>query len=163
MNKSYVTIISDQKGGFSFHTSWKSACVTYGWEITPRVPSSKDEYSVRKAPFDVTIKCLELVEFLNRKDVSQGHRTEEDGLVFEVSGYDTEYHITCDYEMRHEEAEYHHGDRGREEMSSAYDYACLTNVLKLEIITEDGGIEIPVDEWTEGQIIDKLDTNEIEN
>ena len=160
MSKRFVTIVSDQKGGFSFHTSWKSACETYGWEATPRVPSEHEGHSIKKAPLDVQIKCLELVEFLHRKEISQSYSPEDGDWAFEVSGYDTEYQIICVSSICHEPADYHHGDRGAEMMSPAFDYYELKEVIKVELITEDGPVEITIDEWTAEQILDRLDFNE---
>ena len=156
MSKRFVTIVSDEKGGFSFHTSWKTACETYGWETTPRVPTSKGQYSIKKAPFDVRIECLELIEFISRKDISQScFKGDEGWYEFEVNGYDTTYTITTDFETKHEEEDMHYGDRGSEEITPAYDYDVPTSIVQVTIHDEEG-TEVKTDSWTNQQLLNFL-------
>jgi hypothetical protein len=160
MTKRFVTIVSNQKGGFSFHSSWKSACETYDWEYTPRMKSQVDEYLIKKAPLDVTIDCLELVEFIGRKEIDQTCENVNGNYLFELVGYDTHYTVLCEYSEQHEPADYHYGDRGRETISEAYDYDQLESIIKVEILTEDGEKEIQIDKWTEEQLLNILEIKE---
>lgn len=160
MNKRYVTIVTDGKGSSSYHSSWKSACEAYDWEKSSRVPKEHKGYTIIKAPLDVTIDCLDLVEFLGRKDVKQYHSEHEGQCLTEVTGYDTEYRIYSEFTTRYEDAEYHHGDRGMEEMSPAYEYDEITEVNSVEILTEDGEKEIHIDDWTKSSVLAYLDLNE---
>ena len=149
MNKRYVTIVSDQEGNkASYHSSWKSACETYNWDHVPRVPKIHNGFKIIKAPLDVSIDCLDLIEFLSRKEIAQNHYDESGYCISEVYGYDIEYRINSEYHTRTEPADYHSGDRGMETVSESYDYDEITDVLTVELMTEDGSKEIELDKWT---------------
>jgi len=159
--KRFITVITNEKGKFSLHSSWKTACESYGWDYTPSIPKSNGDYKIKKMPFDVTINCLELVEFIGRKNVSQEYSKYEGDYVFSIIGYNKEYRVTCDWKEKHEPADYHFGDRGRETISEAYDYVELTRVIKVELLNDESEVEIVTDNWTNEQILNFLEINEI--
>ncbi len=160
MNKRYVTIVSDGDGKASYHSSWKSACETYGWEHIPRVPNNHKGFKIVKAPLDVSIDCLDLIEFITRDKTSQSYHKEDSEYLFEICGYDTQYDILCDYETKTEGACSVGTDRGIEEIHGSYDYLVLSAVLKVELITDDGPKQIEIDDWTEQHILSTLNFNE---
>lgn len=166
MSKRFVTIVSDQKGGFSFHSSWKKACENYEWEYTKSIPSFKDGHKISKAPMDVTIPCLELVEFIHRKDiVQQPSRDESEGTYeYEFYGYGKGYYIKCEYEKHWQEGEaggsgpygYNNGDC---EWIPGGHYDTIEDVIEVCLLDEDS-TPIKIDDWTKEQILNIAETTD---
>lgn len=167
-NTRYVTIVTNEKGERSYHTSWKSACEAYDWEYTKYMRKKVGEYKIKKAPLETTIQCLDLVEFINRKNVVQSvSRDETEGVYeIEVHGYSMTYWVKCDYEKNYKEGEAggsgpygaHNGDC--EWISGGY-YDTLMSVMSVEIQDEnDDMIEMKIDRWTEDQLLDVLETTD---
>ncbi len=166
-NTRYVTIVTDGKGKFSYHTSWKSACSAYDWNYKKSVPSSMNGFKIIKAPLDVTIDCLDIVEFLNRNNVKQTARREssEDRYVVEVDGYSKSYTIHTSFITKHEKTSVGGSDEyGREEILRGYDYDEHKDVLEVILYNDKTEEEkkIKIDSWTADQIIQTLDTEDYE-
>lgn len=132
----------------------------YDKQRTKAMPYYRDGIKVQKVPTGVSISSFELLETVSSKkaSVSSGKM----GSIYEVSvtSYNKEYLLRVEYDTKHEPADYHHGDRGREEISPAYDYDTPTGITSAVEITEDGDKQIRLDKWTEAQIMNYINLEE---
>lgn len=162
MKTQYVTIVTNKKGS-SYHTSWKQACEEYGWDYTKAMKQQVGEYTIKKAPLNVTIDCLDLVEVINRKRTVQSASRVDDVYEIDFDSYGTTYTVTAEYEKKYEPETTGGSDEyGRSEQLGGYDYDVIKKIIKVEVHHEDSPIEIPIDPWTAGQLIDKIDTLDYE-
>jgi hypothetical protein len=93
----FVTVVTDERGQYSLHTSFKSACQAYGWKYKKTVPQQYNGYKIMRVPFNVTINCLELLEFIYRKDVVITFKKGTHAWYINIHGYMRGYDIYADY------------------------------------------------------------------
>lgn len=140
-NQKHAIIVTNQKGIYSIHTGWKSACNDYGWKYTKNRPEKMGDYTIIKQPIGVTINCLELIEFINRENVR--FEVQETGETFLVAAI-------CGDEVRQFTTEV----RSEQDDQDAPTYFYPT--LLVEGYTYDG-YEFEIDEHTNSILIDKID------
>lgn len=151
----YVTIVTDGNGKYSYHSSWKSACEAYDWKYTAGVPKEKHGYKIHKAPLEVPIDCLDLIEFCGRKNVKIKYIRGENQ--FEIFGYNNTYFIDVETHWEHEPEWTENTDRGVETVQSAYDYEVVSYVTGAQICDEQGDpVDMKLDEWTKNELLNYL-------
>lgn len=153
MTQRFAIIVTDEKGKFSIHSGWKAACKDYGWEYNKNRPENINGYTILKAPIGVTIDCLELIEFIGRKNVKQCATLEDELIMIEiyseVVGLD-QYTLYCDYHTVTERHDDNYVDGDLESRGGVEEIVELDGVLTAY---RDGN-EFPLDEYTK-EILNK--------
>ena len=107
MDKPRTAVIVKKKGSFSVHTSFTKACKAYGWERTnfKEVAKEHDGYKISKIPMEVTIDCLELMEFVSRPSTSISYENnyhKDESFQVDFSGYGKGYSVEVIVEREYE-------------------------------------------------------------
>lgn len=113
-------------------------------------------YKVQKVPAGVTISCFELLETISAKSTVQQWTKDGGKYIVSVHAYSRSYDLEVEYDTKHEPADYHNGDRGREEVRAAYDYDVPTAITSAAEMCEDGPKKILLDKWTEEQLLNYI-------
>lgn len=151
--QAFAIVVTDQKGDYSIHTSWKKACLEYGWQYNKNRPDEINGYKIIKHPIGVTIKCLELLELITRKNVEQ---TVEyyDGYDFTINIRDgKDSYIINLNASRYYEAE---GEDGAGQTHGGYYAYCPEKIITVQIEDEDA-TEFKIDEYTEKKLLKFID------
>jgi hypothetical protein len=156
IKRRFATIVTDKNGEYSIHSSWKSVCEAYGWDYKKTIPANYQGYTIKKLPFETPIICLELLEYLNRKDIVFDHYKNVDTIKFSIYGYSHGYDVYCEFNSEHVIASTGGiGPYGEQEHLAAYDTDTLTSIRKIHRLDDDY-TELQLDDYTEEKVIELL-------
>lgn len=164
MNKPTAIIIS-QKGSFSVHNTFSRACSLYGWDRSKfrTIPKEVKGYKITQIPFDVSIDCLELMEFISRKNTVldyENHYSEDGDFHVEISGYHIAYSMKVKVNRVEEKPWDNGNDGGYNETGGGYYRFEGEEIIQ---VLDTNGDPMVVDEHTKEFLLDLVDIEETED
>lgn len=164
MNKPTAIVIS-KKGSFSVHNTFSKACALYGWERSKfrTIPKEVKEYKITQIPFDISILCLELMEFASRAKTSfayESHFDEDQTFHIEISGYHMGYYMIVNVEKELIKPDSSGSEQGCDSNFGGYYIFKAKEVVR---VLDFNGEKMIVDEHTEEFLLDLVDIKETED
>jgi hypothetical protein len=154
--QAFAIVVTDQNGTFSIHTSWKKACEEYGFKYNKNRPKYIDGYKIDKHPIGVTIQCLELLEFITRKDIEQTvDYNEDNNFTIAVSHGKTNYFVNVVASQYYEQDDF---DGAGQPYGGYYAYF-PEKIVSVEL--KDNTIEL--DEYTTKKLLTFINIDYYEN
>lgn len=159
-----VTVIS-KKGEFSVHSSFTKACISYKWDRKEfrTVPSLHQGYSIRKISMNVSIDCLELMEFSCQKTTTISYENNyKENQTFRVEFYGPKkvYFVIVNVEKKLEKAWDNGNDGGHHNTGGGYYNFIAESILE---VLDGNGDEMNVDEHTKEFLLDLISIEETED